>query len=167
MTSETPSFASWRSYWDFRREVSSHRRFTLFDESQAFLAALARTSVGSGQRIAAGTMLCRAQVAHQDRENSHAGTIPGAALPKRMSIGGVEPLALMHRLRDVASFSASSACATDKVETSHVLLAMFGDTSRARQAFRVSPGRFKTVAEMTTFTDALIETIGELRRIAT
>ncbi|WP_294311139.1 cysteine desulfurase family protein [uncultured Sphingomonas sp.] len=83
-----------------------------------------------------------------------------------LSIAGVEPLALMHRLRDVASFSASSACSTDKVETSHVLLAMFGDTARARQAFRVSPGRFTTAAEMTAFTDALIETVDELRRIA-
>jgi cysteine desulfurase len=83
-----------------------------------------------------------------------------------LSIAGVEPLALMHRLRDVASFSASSACATDKVETSHVLIAMFGDTPRARQAFRVSPGRFTTAVEMDTFTQALIDTVGELRRFA-
>ncbi|MES2096776.1 MAG: cysteine desulfurase family protein [Pseudomonadota bacterium] len=83
-----------------------------------------------------------------------------------LSIAGVEPLALMHRLRDVASFSASSACSTDKVETSHVLLAMFGDTMRARQAFRVSPGRFTTAAELDMFADALIEAVGELRRFA-
>lgn len=83
-----------------------------------------------------------------------------------VSITGVEPLALMHRLRDVASFSASSACATDKVQTSHVLIAMFGDTLRARQAFRVSPGRFTTAEDMIVFTDALIEAVGVLRRIA-
>lgn len=83
-----------------------------------------------------------------------------------LSIAAVEPLALMHRLRDVASFSASSACATDKVETSHVLLAMFGDTMRARQAFRVSPGRFTTQKEMEAFTEALIDTVAELRRFA-
>ncbi|THD34464.1 MAG: aminotransferase class V-fold PLP-dependent enzyme [Sphingomonas sp.] len=83
-----------------------------------------------------------------------------------LSIAGVEPLALMHNLREVASFSASSACATDKVETSHVLLAMFGDTPRARQAFRVSPGRFTTEQEMERFTDALIGAVGELRRFA-
>ena len=83
-----------------------------------------------------------------------------------LSIAGVEPLALMHRLRDVASFSASSACATDKVETSHVLLAMFGDTMRARQAFRVSPGRFTTQSELDGFADALIEAVGDLRRLA-
>lgn len=83
-----------------------------------------------------------------------------------LSISGVEPLALMHRLNQVASFSASSACATDKVETSHVLLAMFGDTPRARQAFRVSPGRFTTVAEMDAFAAAMIEVVDELRRFA-
>jgi cysteine desulfurase len=83
-----------------------------------------------------------------------------------MSIAGIEPLALMHRLNPIASFSASSACATGKVETSHVLLAMFGDTARARQAFRVSPGRGTTLAEMHVFADALIEAVGGLRRFA-
>jgi len=83
-----------------------------------------------------------------------------------LSIAGVEPLALMHRLNSVASFSASSACATDKVKTSHVLLAMFGDTPRARQAFRVSPGRFSTPEQMAIFTVCLIEAVEELRRFA-
>lgn len=59
-----------------------------------------------------------------------------------LSLPGVEPLALMRRLREEVSFSASSACATDKVQTSHVLLAMYGDTARARGAFRIAAGRF-------------------------
>lgn len=83
-----------------------------------------------------------------------------------LSIAGVEPLALMHGLRETASFSASSACATDKVETSHVLLAMFGDTPRARQAFRVSPGRFTSEGELMSFCDALVEEVAALRRLA-
>ena len=83
-----------------------------------------------------------------------------------LSISGVEPLALMHRLNQIASFSASSACATDKVQTSHVLLAMFGDTLRARQAFRVSPGRFTTAAELDGFGSALAGAVKELRRFA-
>lgn len=58
-----------------------------------------------------------------------------------LSIDGVEPLALMRLLRGSVAFSASSACATDTVETSHVVLAMFGDGRRARAAFRLSPGR--------------------------
>ncbi|TBF36996.1 aminotransferase class V-fold PLP-dependent enzyme [Rhizobium leguminosarum] len=65
-----------------------------------------------------------------------------------LSVDGVEPLALMRRLRGQVSFSASSACATDKMETSHVLLAMFGHTSRARQAFRIAPGRYSDLSDV-------------------
>lgn len=83
-----------------------------------------------------------------------------------LSIAGVEPLALMHRLNGIASFSASSACATDKFETSHVLLAMFGDTLRARQAFRVSPGRFTGASELELFAKTLTKEVSELRRFA-
>lgn len=78
-------------------------------------------------------------------------TIPGARLngdPNHrlantlsFSIERVEPLALMHVTKDQLTFSASSACATDKVETSHVLKAMFGDASRAREGFRIGLGR--------------------------
>ncbi|WP_299154380.1 cysteine desulfurase family protein [uncultured Tateyamaria sp.] len=64
-------------------------------------------------------------------------------LPNTMSItiDGVVPQALMQKLRDNLCFSASSACATEHVETSHVLIAMFGDTPRARNAFRLGLGR--------------------------
>ncbi len=89
--------------------------------------------------------------------------IPGN---RSLSIDGIEPLALMHRLNGVASFSASSACASDKVETSHVLLAMFGDVPRARQAFRVSPGRFTDPAQMAEFAQALIHEVSSLRQYA-
>ena len=83
-----------------------------------------------------------------------------------LSIAGVEPLALMHRLNPIASFSASSACSTDKVKTSDVLLAMFGDTARARGAFRVSPGRATTSEQLEAFGTALIDTVADLRRFA-
>jgi cysteine desulfurase len=84
--------------------------------------------------------------------------IPGARLnghpidrlPNNLSfsIEGVEPLALIRNLHGVISLSAASACATDKIETSHVLLAMFGNTPRARGAFRIAPGRFTTSDEL-------------------
>lgn len=83
-----------------------------------------------------------------------------------LSIPDVEPLALIHRLNPLFSFSASSACATEKVQTSPVLLAMFGDTQRARQAFRVSPGRFTEEEEMRYFAQHLVETARDLRRYA-
>ncbi|MEE9433713.1 MAG: cysteine desulfurase family protein [Sphingorhabdus sp.] len=58
-----------------------------------------------------------------------------------VSIDGVEPLALMHKLKNEVVFSASSACSTGKVDTSHVLLAMFGECSRSREAFRLGLGK--------------------------
>jgi len=79
-----------------------------------------------------------------------------------MSIPGIEPLALIRRLRDELSFSASSACATEKIQTSPVLLAMFGDVERARGAFRVSPGRFTSQDEMSRAANLLIS---ETRRL--
>lgn len=93
---------------------------------------------------------------------------PTDRLPNNVSISieGVEPLILMRRLNSMASFSASSACATDKVQTSHVLLAMFGDTPRARQAFRVSPGRSTTAEQFLAFADELVTTVADLRRFA-
>ena len=83
-----------------------------------------------------------------------------------LSIDGVEPLALIRHLRGSVSFSASSACATDKMETSHVLLAMFGDTSRARQAFRISPGRYTSQNEMAFAAGRIVEQAKLLRRSA-
>ncbi len=80
-----------------------------------------------------------------------------------LSVDGVEPLALMRRLRGQVSFSASSACATDKMETSHVLLAMFGQSSRARQAFRIAPGRYSELSDLLEAADLLGEECRRLR----
>jgi len=91
---------------------------------------------------------------------------PSERLPgmRSVSIRGVDPLALMHRLNNLASFSASSACASEKVETSHVLLAMFGDGERARSAFRVSPGRSTKMEELRLFGEAVVGQVAHLRQ---
>ena len=93
---------------------------------------------------------------------------PTERLPNNLSFSlpGVEPLALIRRLREHVSFSASSACSTDKVQTSHVLSAMFGDTPRARQAFRISPGRFTADEVAERITKLMIEAALDLRRMA-
>ncbi|QTC90321.1 cysteine desulfurase family protein [Brevundimonas goettingensis] len=80
-----------------------------------------------------------------------------------LTIPGVDPFALMRRLGDRISFSAASACATGKVETSHVLVAMFGDTPRARGAFRIAPGRFTTLKEMERAADWIAAEASRLR----
>lgn len=80
-----------------------------------------------------------------------------------ISIEGIEPLALMRVLRHQLSFSASSACSTNKVESSHVLRAMFGDTPRTREAFRIGLGRSTTRAEIDFALTALADGIDRLR----
>nr|WP_255364565.1 aminotransferase class V-fold PLP-dependent enzyme [Luteibacter sp. UNC138MFCol5.1] len=82
-----------------------------------------------------------------------------------LSIDGVEPLALMRLLRETVAFSASSACSTESFVTSHVLLAMWGDSPRSRQAFRLSPGRLTTQADIDLAATALIDGIGTLRSL--
>ena len=128
------------------------------------LAIAARTRVAEAVRLAGLCEVFRATVIE---------ALPGAHLngPREgrlvnnlsFSIPDVEPLALMKRLADRVSFSASSACSTGKIETSHVLKAMFGDIPRARQAFRIAPGRFTAALEMSGAADALVEAAGQLQ----
>ncbi len=80
-----------------------------------------------------------------------------------LSVEGVEPLALMRLLKNEVVFSASSACSTDRVETSHVLKCMFGDTLRARQAFRLGLGRGTTDAEIERAVTAFTRGVNQLR----
>lgn len=90
----------------------------------------------------------------------------GLANNLSVSVEGVEPLAIMRKVREVVSVSASSACATGKVETSHVLMAIFGDVPRARHALRISPGRDTTTDDVDTSAAAIIAAVRELRRFA-
>ena len=87
-----------------------------------------------------------------------------ARLPNTMSltIDGVVPQALMQKLRNDICFSASSACATEHVETSHVLLAMFGDTPRARNAFRLGLGRQTDREDISEIADLFGQAANEL-----
>lgn len=92
---------------------------------------------------------------------------PTERLPNNLalSIEGIEPLALMRLLRETVAFSASSACATETVETSHVLLAMFGDTARARSSFRLSAGRHTALSDITSAAQHIVEGVSRLRRM--
>jgi cysteine desulfurase len=94
----------------------------------------------------------------------HINGNPEARLPNTMSvtIDGVVPQALMQKLRNDLCFSASSACATEHVETSHVLLAMFGDTPRSRNAFRLGLGRQTRREDISRITDLFGQAVAEL-----
>jgi cysteine desulfurase len=123
---------------------------------EAFALASQEGTADAG-RLAAMTARLRARVEAELPDALFNGD-PDRRIPNNLSLSipGVEPLALIRRLREEISFSASSACATEKIETSYVLLSMFGDTARARSAFRISPGRFTSDAEFDRATALLI-----------
>lgn len=109
------------------------------------VAARMRASDSNALRNGCRSLLARLEGLGGVSLNGH----PEERLSNNLSISveGVEPLALIRLLRHEVSFSASSACATGEVRTSHVLMAMFGDTWRARQAFRLAPGRFTSASD--------------------
>jgi len=90
---------------------------------------------------------------------------PEERLPNNLSItiDGVEPHALIRNLRETVSFSAASACSTRDVRTSHVLHAMFGETPRARNAFRLAVGRFTTPEDIAVSAAAIVSAAVKLR----
>lgn len=82
--SQESAFASWKSYWDFAREVSHKRRYLLSPSSRSFLDVMIRTSEKRQSRLPADHQLCRAQVAHGEYDDPNAGPIPQPAPPARM-----------------------------------------------------------------------------------
>lgn len=69
---------------------------------------------------------------------------------------------------DMRGFAVStgSACFSRSLEASHVITGIGGDHERAHGSIRFTPGRFNRMEEMDAIVDALIEVVGELRRIS-
>lgn len=131
------------------------------------LAIARRSAENDGTRLRAMCDLFRDRLQASlpgARLNGH----PAERLANNLSfsIDGVEPLALIRNLRGDLSFSAASACASDKIETSHVLRAMFGDTARARTAFRIAPGRHTSQADMDRALDLILSEAAVLSTFA-
>ncbi|TIW21771.1 MAG: RES domain-containing protein [Mesorhizobium sp.] len=81
----TDEFASWRSYWDFRREVAREWRYTWSDSARAFLTTVVRESHSRVAKVSKGAHFYRAQVAHHDVYDPNVDdAFPGPALPERM-----------------------------------------------------------------------------------
>lgn len=78
------AFVWWKSYWDFRREVSHKRRYLLSEQSRNFLAELLRTSEKRQSTLPSGHRLCRAQVAHGEYDDPDVGPLSRPAPPDRM-----------------------------------------------------------------------------------
>ncbi len=83
------------------------------------------------------------------------------------AVSGIDGATLLLKL-DQAGFAASSgsACASERPDPSHVLLAMGVDRERAYGAIRVSFGAGNTAEQIDLFADALEREIAVLRRMA-
>lgn len=78
-------FASWRSFWDFQREVARNWRYVRSPDGQRFLSAVAAGCHSRSTEIKTGRRFYRAQVAHHDVLDENIGEeLPGPALPQRM-----------------------------------------------------------------------------------
>jgi hypothetical protein len=81
----TEEFASWRSFWNFQREITRNWRYVRSLESQQFLAAVAAGCRTRSVKINEGQRFYRAQVANDNVFDANIGEeLPGPALPQRM-----------------------------------------------------------------------------------
>lgn len=90
------------------------------------------------------------------------------SLPQTVSarFSGVGARALMHATRDQLAFSSGSACATTKVEPSHVLLAQGLSPAAVSESVRLSYGRFTSEKEIEQAGAILLTSAESLRRVA-
>lgn len=90
-----------------------------------------------------------------------------SSLPQTVSarFGGVGARALMHATRERLAFSSGSACATTKIEPSHVLLAQGLSAHEVGESVRLSFGRFTSEEEIAEAGQMLLAAAEELRRV--
>jgi len=90
------------------------------------------------------------------------------SLPQTVSARFVDvgARALMHATRDQLAFSSGSACATTKVEPSHVLLAQGLSVQGVSESTRLSFGRFTSEEEIAEASEILVAAVVSLRRVA-
>jgi cysteine desulfurase len=82
-----------------------------------------------------------------------------------VSFDYVEGEAMMMKLHDLA-VSSGSACASDDLGASHVLLAMGVDEARAHGSLRISVGRRTTAEEIDFAAERIVETVNQLREMS-
>ncbi|MDA8030094.1 MAG: cysteine desulfurase [Alphaproteobacteria bacterium] len=104
-------------------------------------------------------------------EFTSAGALLNGPLDNRLArnvnvcFPGVESKAVINKVSDKVAISAGSACTTETVEPSHVLLALGLDEERAHQSIRIGTGRHNNDEEISTAIDSIILATNELRRI--
>ncbi len=77
----------------------------------------------------------------------------------------VESKALIQSVKSEVAISASSACTTEEVEPSHVILALGFGPERAHRSLRFGLGRFNTKEEVDFVIDAVISAARRIARI--
>lgn len=92
---------------------------------------------------------------------------PDKRLPHNISLTfpGIDGKAIINSVSDTVAISAGSACTTQTVEPSHVLLALGMSEEAAHSSIRIGLGRFNTEAEVRYVVDTISEAVKGLRRI--
>ena len=84
-----------------------------------------------------------------------------------LTFPGIDGKAIINSISERIAISAGSACTTQTVEPSHVLLALGMGAEDAHSSIRIGLGRFNTEAEVEYVIDAISEAVKDLRRIST
>lgn len=79
---------------------------------------------------------------------------------------GIESRAIINSVSDNLAISAGSACTTESIEASHVLLAMGHSLKRAHSSIRLGLGRFNTNEETKCAVDIIIDAVKSLARLS-
>lgn len=97
----------------------------------------------------------------------HLNAARSPRLPNNINvyIEGVDAKALMMGMRDIA-MSSGSACASESLKPSHVLLALGLSEERAHRSIRLGLGRFTTDDEVDTALQRFAETLPRLRQLS-
>lgn len=105
------------------------------------------------------------------REEGIAFDINGAMAPRlsgnlNLSFAGVDAEALLMRTGRHLSISSGSACTTESLDPSHVVLALHVGRDRAESAVRISFGRMTTAEEVTIAARCVAKAVARLRTVS-
>lgn len=78
---------------------------------------------------------------------------------------GIESKAIINSISKTIAISAGSACTTQLVEPSHVLLSLGFDEERAHSSIRIGMGRFTLIEEIEYLNSKIIEIVQDLCKI--
>lgn len=132
--------------------------------------------LGAAARIAALEMNAEnarhaAQASGMLESFAHAGGLlnghPTHRLTRNLNVyfPGVESRAIINSVSDELAISAGSACTTQSVEPSHVLLAMGHSAERAHSSVRIGLGRFNMDGDAGRAADIIVDAVQALARL--